>query len=106
MPPKFPAGAPKIVDDHVIDNNPYLHFMISEGWAGAAGAAVYVSFHVASWFIEWISGAMPLHDKTPAAFLELVLSWGGSISAAATFVIVSAYQLFALLRRVVRSMKQ
>jgi hypothetical protein len=32
--------------------------------------------------------SMPLNDKTPSLFLEAILSWGGAISAAATFVVV------------------
>jgi hypothetical protein len=35
-----------------------------------------------------LDALMPLNDKTPSLFLEAILSWGGAISAAATFVVV------------------
>jgi len=79
--------------------NPYLHFIMSEGWAALAASASYGLFHLGAYLAQRISELMPLTDKAPAAFLESTLSWGAAISSSATFITISAYQLFFLIRR-------
>jgi hypothetical protein len=83
----------------MVIGNPFTHFMVSEAWAGFAGVAVYTTFRIGAWVIQRITEIFPLQDKSPADFLELILSWGGAFSAAATFAIISLYQIAVLLRR-------
>ena len=61
---------------------------MSEMWAALAGIVVYALFRCAAFGTQYINALMPLNDKTPSLFLEAILSWGGAISAAATFVVV------------------
>lgn len=49
---------------------------------------------------EHIAALMPLAKHGPALFLETVLHWGAAFSCAATFVVVTAYQLVLLIKRV------
>jgi hypothetical protein len=82
-----------------ITEHPYAHFIISEAWAAIAGVAVYSFFHLGGYFTEQVSGIFPINDKGPESFLVSILSWGGALSASATFVIVSSYQIVILIRR-------
>ena len=82
--------------------NPYIHFMMSEAWAGLAGIVVYGLFRGGAYLAYKITEALPLHDPEPAKFLEALLSWGAAISAGATFCVISMYQLAILLKRLYR----
>ena len=68
--------------------NPYVHFVISELWAALTAVAVYALFRLGAYAIQFLTDIMPLHDTSPALFLETTLSWGGALSASATFIIV------------------
>jgi hypothetical protein len=80
-------------------SNPYVHFVISELWAALTAVAVYALFRLGAYAIQFLTDIMPLHDTSPALFLETTLSWGGALSASATFMIVSVYQLVVLIKR-------
>jgi hypothetical protein len=98
-PPKTVGGGfAATVTDSVI-GNPYIHFMISEIWAGLAGVMIYAIFRGGAYATQYVTELLPLHTKAPALFLELTLSWGASISASATFIIISLYQLAVLVKR-------
>ena len=84
--------------DSVI-GNPYIHFMISEIWAGLAGVTVYAIFRFGAFATQYVTDLLPLHSRSPALFLELTLSWGAALSASATFIIISLYQLAVLVKR-------
>lgn len=79
--------------------NPYLRFLESELWAGGAGVGVYAIFRLAAWLIELIDTKLPLQDPAAAVFFAQVLSWGAALGAAATFALITVYQLAVLLRR-------
>jgi hypothetical protein len=83
--------------------NPYVHFAISEGWAGLTSITVYLFFRFGAFATDWITKQLPLHDTRPAEFLELVLSWGAAFSASATFLVISIYQILVLMKRLTRS---
>ena len=53
-----------------------------------------------------LDALMPLNDKTPSLFLEAILSWGGAISAAATFVVVVVSCLSAVFKSKFRTISQ
>jgi hypothetical protein len=91
------ARRPNRVLDAV--ENPYAHFIMSEAWAALAGISVYALFHLAAYAIEHISAILTVTDNGPDQFLVGVLSWGGAISASATFFVVSIYQLGVLIKR-------
>jgi hypothetical protein len=93
-----PAHALPTTVDAVVEN-PYLHFIFSEAWAALAAIASYGLFRLGAFATQWITELMPLHDPLPALFLENTLSWGAAISSAATFSIVSLYQLIVLVKR-------
>ena len=78
--------------------------MISEAWAGLAGVTIYVLFRLGAYLTQYITDVLPLDDTAPAKFLESVLSWGAALSAAATFVVITIYQLLVLLRRLWESL--
>jgi hypothetical protein len=82
-----------------IIGNPFIHFIISETWAGLTSVVVYLLFRTASFATQYITEHLPLQDQAPSDFLELIISWGASLSAAATFTAVTAYQLLVLLKR-------
>jgi hypothetical protein len=84
--------------DSVI-GNPFLHLVISEAWAALAGVAIYAIIRLAAYATQFITDLLPLNDKAPPLFLETTLSWGAVISASATFLIISAYQLAVLAKR-------
>ena len=86
------------VRDRVV-GNPYLHFMLSEAWSALAGISVYATFRFAAYVTQFVTAAMPLNDTGPALFLETISSWCAAIGAAATFIIISLYQLVILIRR-------
>jgi hypothetical protein len=73
--------------------------MISESWTALASVVVYALFRSAAFATQYITDLIPLNDKTPALFLEIILSWGAAFSAGATFAVVSAYQLAVLVKR-------
>jgi hypothetical protein len=78
--------------------NPYLHFIMSEAWAALAASASYGLFHLGAFAAQHIADIFPLADRGPASFLEATLAWGAAISCAGTFVIITAYQMFFLIR--------
>jgi hypothetical protein len=84
--------------DAFIDN-PYLHFVVSEMWAALAGIAVYAFFHLGGYATQYIAEIFPLKDKASSLFLEGTLSWAGALTASATFIIVSVYQIIVLVKR-------
>jgi hypothetical protein len=79
--------------------NPYIHFMISEAWAGLTSVVVYLLFRLASYVTQVVTIYLPLDDRAPSDFLERILSWGAALSASATFAIVTIYQLAVLIKR-------
>jgi hypothetical protein len=99
------AEAPLDLEKGVLDwvaGNPYVHFMRSEIWAALTGVMVYGLFRFGAYATQQITDLMPLNDKAPALFLETTLSWGAALSAGATFVIISIYQLVVLVKRLWR----
>jgi hypothetical protein len=93
------ASGPRPVPAGRWTENPYLRFIQSEFWAGTAGVAVYAIFRAAAWLIEMIDSQLPLQDPAAARFLAQVLSWGAALGGAATFALITVYQLAVLLRR-------
>lgn len=79
--------------------NPYLHFLLSEAWAAAAGIGVYMIFRGASWLSDLVAARLPLQDPAPADFFSQVLNWGAALGGSATFVLITAYQLTVLAKR-------
>lgn len=73
--------------------------MISELWTGLTGVSVYALFRVAAYLSQLVTNLVPLSDKGPGIFLESTLSWGGAMSAAATFLIITLYQVAVLIKR-------
>jgi|SRR5579872_1340723 len=100
MSVKLPTSrrAPATTQDTFV-SNPYIHFIISEAWAGVTGVAVYALFRIGAYGTQSITGMTPLQDPAPALFLETILSWGAAISAASTFAIISTYQFAVLIKR-------
>jgi hypothetical protein len=98
QPPRTLQAEIETTADAVI-GNPYVHFMISEASAGLTSVVVYLFFRAASYATQFVTQYLPLHDRAPSDFLELVLSWGAALSASATFVIVTVYQLLVLIKR-------
>ena len=92
-PPEAEASADALIA------NPYIHFMISEGWAGLTSVVVYLLFRAASFATQIVTDYLPLNDRARSDFLDLVLSWGAALSASATFAIVTIYQLLVLIKR-------
>jgi hypothetical protein len=103
MKARPPYRAISIID--AVSVNPYVHFLISELWAGLTGVGVYAIFLSGAYATQYITTLLPLQDKAPAIFLQDILGWGASISAAATFVIISAYQLVVLGKRLWESVR-
>ena len=82
-----------------VADNPYVHFLVSEIWAGVTGLLVYVLFRCLAWSTQLVTTYVPVHDDAPGIFLETVLSWGAAISASGTFIIISIYQFVILIKR-------
>ena len=100
-----PSRGPVLTTLDVVSENPYGHFVVSEFWAALAGTAVYLIFRVASLLVQQITTYIPITDLAPGHFLELVLSWMGASSAAATFTLVTVYQLVILGKRLMERMR-
>jgi hypothetical protein len=83
----------------VVVGNPYLHFIVSEAWGALAATGSYAFFHFGAFAAQRLSEAMPLAHNAPAAFLETILAWGAALSCAATFTVITAYQLVFLIKR-------
>lgn len=78
---------------------------MSEFWAGMAGAFVYGVFHAGSFFVQSMNIWLPLNATAAAHFLDQTVSWSGALSAAATFILITAYQLMLLGRRLWREVR-
>lgn len=83
----------------IVKQNPFLHFVVSEIWATVTGITLYALFRIASYVTQWIGFRFPLSHSEPINFLELVLSWGAVLSASATFILITIYQLVILFVR-------
>lgn len=81
------------------DSNPYLHFIVSEIWAAAASVIIYTLFHAGSFLTELLARELPLKASAPAYYLGMVFAWGAALGASATFVLVTAYQLLVLAKK-------
>lgn len=79
--------------------NAFLHFIASEMWAALASVTVYALFRFAAYLMERIDHALPIKDHESADFLQFILHWGAAIGAGSTFIVITSYQLYALLRR-------
>jgi hypothetical protein len=83
--------------------NPYLHFIRSEAWAALAALTIFTLSHVVAFCTQYVGTVMQLKNgDAPGEFLVAVMSWGASISSCATFVIISLYQVFVLIKRLKR----
>lgn len=91
------SGKARLID--LAFQNPYLHFIASEFWAGVASVSVYMFYHLAAFSIQFAVSILPLQNHAPAAFLEATLHWGAALGASCTFGVVTAYQLLVLMRR-------
>ncbi|MBZ9698822.1 hypothetical protein [Mesorhizobium sp. CO1-1-9] len=90
----------------LVSADPYGHFVLSEIWVGLATVALHVVFRCVAVAVEYVDGHLPLTDTGPVQFLSSVIAWGGAISAAATFGIITLYQVFVLAHRLVERAKQ
>lgn len=86
------------------DENPYLHFIISEFWAGLTAVIVYGIFHGGAYVIQIVNERFPLTVDEPSSFLDLTLSWCAALSAAVTFVVITLFQVIRLSRRLWRDL--
>jgi hypothetical protein len=99
--PEVPEVSTKTVDTVV--ENPYLHFVSSEVQTALASITVYGLSRGVAAGIQYINKALPLdHNPVPEAFLTSVILGGGAISASATFLLISVYQISVLFKRLRR----
>lgn len=83
------------------DVAPLIRFILGVGSGAIASTFVLVGFRLSAWIAQRIFEQMPVAEGAPSSFLAAVLSWGGAVSAAATFVVVTASELYALLRNII-----
>jgi hypothetical protein len=86
--------------------NPFLHFAISEAYATAAAAAVHILSRLMSFTVKIVDGYLPVTDSAPMVFFEGAMAWGGMFATAATFLLITYYQLAVLAKRLYRGIKQ
>jgi hypothetical protein len=89
--------APSIID--LLSDHPLWHFVQSETLGALAGLTIYAVFRACAYCATVLTHWLPLEDPGPAHFLDLVLSWGGALGAAATFAIITIYQIAVLIMR-------
>jgi hypothetical protein len=78
-------------------------FISSEVQLALASISVYALARGVAAAIEYINKAVPLdHNPVPEIFLTTVILWGGAISASATFLLISVYQIGVLFKRLRR----
>ena len=99
-----PRGIRSVID--LAFQNPYIHFMVSEFWAGIASGAVYVFYHSVAYFIQFFALILPLQQRAPAEFLEATLHWGAALGASGTFGIVTVYQIVVLVKRLIEDLRR
>jgi len=73
-------------------------FVLENAQGAIAASLVFVLFRSGEWLFEFADRVLPVQASGPSEFLRLILSWGGSFATAATWMIVTIYQLAALRR--------
>ena len=89
-----------------LNENALAAHVISVASVGLASLLVYLIFRLCELLVEWMSGGLPLDEPGPANLLRLALSWGGAITAGATALIASYFEVRTLLRRLQRTQGQ
>jgi len=95
--------APRVKD--AFESNPYLHFVISEVYATAAAFVVHVLARMMSYGISLVDSYLPIPETAPMIFLDEVVAWGGTFATAATFLVITSYQLLVLIKRLYRGLR-
>ena len=91
--------APAETQSETLWGNPFVEFMRTEVLAGIASIVVYLVSRAVAYATEHIAGLLPLHERAPSDFIELVLGWGAAFNSTATFLVITVYQLVVLIRR-------
>lgn len=90
---------PSRVSEDTVIGNPFVHFMVSELWAGLASLVVFFLFRLVAYGTEWISYYLPLQSQAASHFVEVVFGWSAALTSTGTFIIISIYQLIILVKR-------
>ena len=81
-----------------LDAYPTLRYVIGVAKGGAAGLVLYALFLAGELVVEFLSTKLSVASSGPAMFLRLALSWGGALTSAATWAVVSYSELRELVR--------
>ncbi len=82
--------------------NPFLHFAISEAYAALAAGVVHVISRGVAYCVYLFDKSFPIPDAGPFQFFETIMSWGSAFATAATFLLITYYQLVILTKRLAK----